>query len=355
MIIDRYVSQEISRPLLAGVALLILIFVAWSAARYLSLAADGHLTMVSAFKLVGLNTLVALEVLLPSALFFSVLSAIGRLYKEAEMYALHAAGVSRLRILESVLKYAVVVAVITGFISIIGRPWAYRESYAIEARAAAHYDLKKMAAGEFVALAGSDYVFYAGDVDVEHGLHKNVFLFKRHPKNRRTELLVAKSAKLPELNPGQPMQANFHEGYNYLMDDAGTRDLITRFGDLEVRLKNKKEQEKYRRKAETTLSLADSDSPKDIAEFQWRISTPLATLLMGLMAVPLAHTAPRQSRFRNVGYALLVYVALFSLTSVLRTWIEQGKLPPMPGLWLGYALEAILLVALMRLPRLLKR
>ena len=46
---------------------------------------------------VGLNTLVTLEILLPSAFFFSVLAAIGRLYRDSEMSALYAAGVSRAR------------------------------------------------------------------------------------------------------------------------------------------------------------------------------------------------------------------------------------------------------------------
>ncbi|WP_167854977.1 LPS export ABC transporter permease LptF [Mangrovimicrobium sediminis] len=355
MIIDRYVSQEISRPLFAGLALLILIFVAWSAARYLGLAADGQLSMFAAFKLVGLNTLVALEILLPSALFFSVLAAMGRLYKEAEMHSFYAAGVGRMRFLESVLKYALVVALLTGFISIIARPWAYRTSYELEARAAAHYDLKKMAAGEFVELAGSDYVFYAGGVDVDNGEHRDVFLFKRHRKHRRAELLVARRATLPALNPDEPLAAHFQEGYNYLLDEARRRDLITRFGDLEVRLKRSSEQEKYRRKAETTAALSQSSDPKDIAEFQWRITTPLATVLLGLMAVPLAHSAPRASRIRNVFGALVVYIALFAMTSVMRTGIEQGTLGAMPGLWLAYVLEAVLLLFLVRKPGIFSR
>ena len=33
---------------------------------------------------------------------------------------------------------------------------------------------------------------------------------------------------------------------------------------------NEEAQQQYRRKAETTLNLAQSDQPKDIAEFQWR-------------------------------------------------------------------------------------
>ena len=70
-----------------GLGLLVLVFVGFSAARQLSLAVDGKLDILTAFKLIGLNTLITLEILLPSAFFFSVLAAIGRLYRDSEMSA----------------------------------------------------------------------------------------------------------------------------------------------------------------------------------------------------------------------------------------------------------------------------
>jgi lipopolysaccharide export system permease protein len=140
LIIDRYISWEILRLFCGGLGMLILVFVGYSAARQLSLAAEGQMGMSAAFTLIGLNTLIVLEVLLPSALFFSVLAAIGRMYRDGELPALYAAGVSPARILESVAKLSLVIALITGFVSIAGRPWAYRESYRIEADAAASFD-----------------------------------------------------------------------------------------------------------------------------------------------------------------------------------------------------------------------
>jgi len=355
LIIDRHISWEIMRPFATGLGLLVLIFIGFSAARQLSLAAEGQLDMLTAFKLIGLNTLITLEILLPSAFFFSVLSAIGRLYKDSEMNALYAAGVSRARILEAVLKLALVVALITGFISIQGRPWAFRTSYALEAEAAAQFDLKQMATGEFVNLDGSDYVFIAKDVDLERGLHKGVFLQKSHNNNERSEIIVAESASLPTLNPGHATQAEFYNGYNYLLDNRERQDMTLKFKELVVRLANEEAQERYRRKAETTVKLANSSEPKDIAEYQWRITTPLATILLALIAVPLARSAPRESRFRNFSFALLVYIALFSMVSILRTWIEQGKLGAIPGLWSAYVLQAMLLVILVTQPRLKRR
>jgi lipopolysaccharide export system permease protein len=355
LIIDRHLSLEILRPFSMGLGLLVLIFIGFSAARQLSLAAEGQLDIITAFQLIGLNTIITLEILLPSALFFSVLFAIGRLYRDSEMNAFYAAGVSRARILEAVFKLALAIALITGFISVLGRPWAFRTSYALEARAEAKFDLKQMAAGEFVNMEGSDYVFIARDVDLEKGLHKEVFLQKDHNEYGRSEIIVAESASLPTLNPGQAMQAEFFNGYNYLLDKRGKQDVTLKFGEMIVRLPNEEAQARYRRKAETTLNLSMSDQPKDIAEYQWRITTPLATILLALLAVPLARSAPRESRFRSFALALVVYVALFSMISVLRTWIEQARLGALPGLWTAYVIEALLLAILVSHPRMKRR
>lgn len=355
LIIDRHISWEIIRPFSTGLSLLVLVFIGFSAANQLSLAAEGKLDILTAFKLVGLNTLITLEILLPSAFFFSVLSAIGRLYRDSEMRAYYAAGVSRARILKAVFKLALVIALITGVMSVLGRPWAFRTSYALEAQAAAQFDLKQMSTDEFVNMGGSDYTFIASAVDLEQGLHKGVFLHKDYGKEGRTEVIVAESAAMPTLNPNQASQATFYNGYNYLLDRRKQRDVTLQFKELVIHLPNEEAEGKYRRKAETTPNLSKSTDPKDIAEYQWRITTPLATILLALIAVPLARSAPRESRFRNFAIALLAYIALFAMVSVLRTFIEQGKLGAIPGLWAAYALQAGLLVILVTQPRLKRR
>lgn len=355
LIIDRHITLEILRPFVLGFGLLVLVFIGFSAARQLAAAAAGQLEMLTAFKLVGLNTLVTMEILLPSAFFFSVLSAIGRLYRDSEMSALYAAGVSRARIIEAVLKLSLVIAVITGVISIIGRPWAFRTSYELESQAAAEFDLKKISSGEFVNMSGSDYIFIANDLDLEQGQHKGVFLQKTYEEARRTEIIIAEAAELPVLNPGHAMQAEFFNGYNYLLDLQKTQDVTLKFKNLIVRLDNQEAQEQYRRKAETTLNLSRSEQPKDIAEFQWRLSTPLATVLLALMAVPLARSAPRESRMRNVLIAVGIYIALFTMTSLVRTAIEQSRLGAVPGLWGAYVLQGILLVVLVSQPWMRRR
>ena len=306
--------------------------------------------MSAAFTLIGLNALIVLEVLLPSALFFSILAAIGRMYRDGEMLALYAAGVSPARILESVAKLSLVIALITGFVSIAGRPWAYRESYRIEVEAAARFDLSKMASGRFVTLENVNFTtFIADGLDMKQGLHKGVFLQRNFQgERRRSEIIVAETAALLELNPGQADIAKFFNGYYYLLDNRKKQDVSLRFKELAITFPFGEARANYRRKAESTGDLAVSRHPKDVAEFQWRISTPLTTLLLALTAVPLARSRPRESRFRIFIVAIALYVGVFSLAAMARTWVEQGTIGSVPGLWGVHLVLGLVLLALVK-------
>ena len=295
--------------------------------------------------------MVTLEILLPSAMFFSVFAAVSRLYGEAEMDAMHAAGVSRLRILESVFKLSVVIATVTGLISIEGRPWAYRESYRLEAEAAAEFDLKKMATGEFVTIGSGDYVFIADDVDMDSGRHQRVFLQRQAEDGSRAELIYAESAELPTLNLDQGMTARFYNGVNYSLDNQAQRDVSMVFEKLTIRLPPSEARERYRRRAQSTASLSTSTDPKDIAEYQWRLTTPMATILLSLIAVPLARSRPREPRTRGFLTAMGAYLLLFSVSSITRTAIEEGRMGAIPGIWAAYAFFALFLMILLYPPR----
>ena len=77
--------------------------------------------------------------------------------------------------------------------------------------------------------------------------------------------------------------------------------------------------------------------------------------MLALIAVPLARSRPRESRFRNVSIAILSYITLFALVSVLRTFMEQGKMGAMPGLWTAYVIQALVLIVLINEPRMKRR
>jgi lipopolysaccharide export system permease protein len=159
---------------------------------------------------------------------------------------------------------------------------------------------------------------------------------------------VAEAASPLELHPGQAVSGKFFNGYYYLLDNRKQQDVTLRFKELAINVPFGEEQANYRRKAVSTGDLAVSRRPKDVAEFQWRMSTPVATLLLALTAVPLARSKPRESRFRIFIAAIALYVGVFSLASVARTWVEQGIIGSIPGLWGVYLVLGLVLLTLLK-------
>lgn len=353
MIIDRYIITEIVRPFSIGVALLVVVFAGYSSAIQLTDAAAGLTRISTAGSLVLLRTISALEILLPTAFYLSVLSAIGRLHRDSEIIALNSTGVSEKRILFSVFKLAIVVAVLVGLLSLFGRPWAYRESYRLEAEAISGFDISKMEAGKFIELQGGRYVVFARSVDVERSLLKEVFL--QSEQDNKSRVIYAREVYLKQALPGTGYLAELHDGYSFLLDRLGHKDVTFRFNSLIIHVQEDTAGTSYNRKAEPTRSLVLSDRPRDIAEYQWRQSTPLATVLLALLAVPLSRSGQRRSRFRNFFIAILVYAIVFNLIILARNLVEQGGVGSVPGLWWAYGFPAGLLAILLAEPRLLNR
>lgn len=345
MIIDRYISHEILRPFAVGMGLLVVIFTGYSASVQLSQVESGGIAPMTAFALILLNTLVALEVLLPTALFFSVLTSITRLYRDSEMASLRAAGISEMRIVESVFKLSVVIAALVALVSILGRPWAYQETYRLEAKGLSEFDLLETETGQFIDMAGSGYILFAKDVDKEQGILKDVFL--KSEQHGESQLIYAGSARLPSIELGSQPLAEFYDGYMYVLDHTGNRDITSRFNTMLIHLPVREAENRYRRKAEPTAALRESTSLKDIAEYQARISSPLATIILAMLAVPLGRSSARQTRFGSFFIAVLVYALSLSFVGVVRNWLENGAISPNPGMWLAYMVPAVLLVLIL--------
>jgi lipopolysaccharide export system permease protein len=82
-----------------------------------------------------------------------------------------------------------------------------------------------------------------------------------------------------------------------------------------------------------TRELLGSNDPSDIAQLQFRASTPIMALVLALIAVPLSRLRPRQGRYARVGFAIVVYFVYSNLLSASKVWLEKGDLPPVVGVW----------------------
>lgn len=349
MILERYLVREIVKPLLATAGLLVSIFLIFRTARYMGDVANGVLPIDLVLRLASLKTVVSLEILLSIALHLSVVVALGRLYADSEMTALHACGVSPMKILRIVCWLSALLAVLVASLSLYGRPWAYEKIYWLQKQASLDFDITTLEPGRFHEEQPGDRVIFVSRLNEEQRRAEGVFIQKE--LDGVVQVISAKQA-YQEVDEATGDRILVCVGAQvYELPRNGGDNLLGRFDELRLIMEEPQmEPVGYKRKAASTFHLAGSDSIQDIAELQWRLSTPVSTLLLGLLGFPLSRAEARKGKYAKLLAAVLVYTVYYNVSVMLRTLVEQHTIGIFPGIWWANGLLAGLVVALLWSP-----
>lgn len=324
MIVDRYLIREVVQPLLAICVSLLVIFITFSLSRFLVDADAGLLQPLEVAQLTALKTLISVDVLLPLSLYLAVMTGLGRLYSDSEIYALRAGGISEARLLRPLLRLSIIIAIVVALFSTFVRPWAYTQSYAIKAAAEASAETSRIRAARFYNYGDSKRTIFINHIAENGSDLEGVFIHTR--KGDDLQVITAPRGVFDYLAKPEfhRLQLSDAQIFDKVLD--GT-DLSAHIGEFTFWLPAQTPKVPgYRVKSATTNALKRSSDPDDRAEFQWRLSTPISTLLLALAAIPLSRSQPRQGRFAKILLALGIYAIYFNLLDVSRSWVEQGTI-----------------------------
>jgi lipopolysaccharide export system permease protein len=278
-----------------------------------------------------------------------VVLALSRLHADSEMIAMSALGVSPLRVVRAVGGLGLALAVGVGGLSLVVRPWAYEQSYRLRAQASADVDLERIKAGRFYARQRGEYVVFAERDEAAEGRLAGVFVHSEEPGVRQVVFAERAYQQVDPATGDRTLIVLRGRQYRIAATPEG-RDRVVTFERLEVPLRTEPVVPEYRRKAAPTAALARSRDPRDVAELQWRLSTPLATLSLALLGIPLARAVPRQGRYARFATAVAVYAAYYNAKSMAKTWVEQGAVGAVPGLWWVDAAVGVAVILLLWRP-----
>lgn len=332
------------QPLLATCFALVAIFVTYSLSRLLVDADAGLLQPLEVARLTFLKALISLDVLLPLSLYLAVMTGLGRLYSDSEIYAMRAGGISEARLLRPLLRLAFVVAVIVAIFSGWVRPWAYSQAYEIKAAAEASAETGRIREARFYTFGENDRTIFIEHIAANGSDLNGVFIRTR--KSDGLQVITAANGVFSYFAEPGFHRLLLKDVQVFRKVDDGT-DISARFGSFTLWLSAKTPQDPgYKVKSASLRSLRLSSDLEDKAEFQWRISTPISALLLAIVAIPLSRSRPRQGRYAKMLLALGIYAVYFNLLNVSRSWVEQGSVG---FIWWVPALLAIL-VAILYLP-----
>ena len=344
MIIQRYIVKEVAITLLAVLVVVLLIFFSLRFVRILGDVAAGELPADLVFTLISLKLLKNLGNILPLAMFFSVLLAFGRLYRDQEMVALTASGVGQATLTRFLLFWAPLIFIINVAFSLYLSPWAAAESDRIRHAAENQSELSLLSAGRFIESRDGELIIYVEELSDDQSQLQNVFVQSR--KGSRKSVLASETGyRYIDKQSGDEFMVMV-DGYRYEGEPGQDDYRITKFVKHAVRVEEKAETAvELRRSAKTTAFLFSSTRLRDIAELQSRIIVPFVTIALMLLAIPMSRVEPREGRYGRLFSAVFVYVIYNNLYGASYNWVGKGKITPYIGMW--WLPLLILLVALL--------
>ena len=322
-IIDHYLIREIAQPLFAIFTALVLIFIAFSLSRFLVDADAGLLQPAEVARLTMFKSIISLDVLLPLSLFLAVMTGLGRLYSDSEIYAMRASGISEASLLRPLMKLALALAIVAGLLSMLVRPWAYEQAYAIKAEAEASAETGRIREARFYNFGKSKRTIFIEHI-ADNGRDMDGIFIRTRKGDDLQVITASKGVFEYAYKPG------FHRlqllDARVLKKVTDGSDLSGQFGSFTLWLPAETPKPPgYKVKSTPTSKLRQSNDPTDRSEFQWRLSTPISALLLALAAIPLSRSRPRQGRYAKMLLALGIYAIYFNLLDVSRSWVEQGS------------------------------
>ena len=338
-IVDRYLVRELLVSFLAATVILLLITVGGTVADLLGKIARGRVPADLLLALIGLRTVDALTVLAPLAVFLGVQIAYGRLYRESEMAVFSASGLAMTDLLRPLMILAVPLALLMGAISFWLAPAAVRASQQLMQEASRSLIVAGLEPGRFVELPNNDGFMYVESMNSDGTKFSKMFVAseKTDAKTKDTTInvITATDGELYHEADGAERYLGLKDGFRVEGIIGKDNYRLMRYKRNDLKLQDSETDssaDSVKRAAPTGELLASSDIVQR-AELQWRLGVPVTTLVLILLALPLAKSSPREPRYARLLIALLAWVIYNSLITFGRSWISQGKVNPLLGFW----------------------
>ena len=346
MIIERYLGREVLHTCAAVLAVLVLVYGADRFSRILSDAAAGVVSPELIAQILALKLAEKLPMLLPLALYLAVLISLGRLYRDSEMVAFGAGGIGLWRLSRGIFRVVAGFSLAGAVLSLFVSPSAASMRWALLEEARHEAENRMFVPGRFKEFGGGDQIIYVEAVDSESGRMSNVFVRVRKP-HRQYVLVSGAAYHLVHPDNGARYMV-LENGWRYAGLPGDAVFSVTRFERHAVRIETqRREALAGGRKMLATMALIDSGDPGHLAELQRRISTVVSIVVLGMLAVPLARTTPREGRYGKLFLAVVVYFIYTNAISIIENLVERGVVPELVGVWPVHAAMALVVLVLL--------
>ncbi|MEQ9606272.1 MAG: LptF/LptG family permease [Kiloniellaceae bacterium] len=355
--INAYILRQTMGPLLAAIAVALLVLLTERMLRLLDMVLDTGTGLTLLLQMLAFLIPHYMALALPVAFFLGVLLAFGRLHQNRELEALGSAGIGLRRLLSPVLLLALILMVISAANFAVGQPFAryiYRALVHDVAEAAANVYLQ-----ERTFMEANGITFMAERIWRNSKEFSSVFIYEEDeagkatamtarrgslsvaPKGEQSTLFLVDGARL-ETRPAKP------DG-----DGAAGGSGALTFDQFQVPI-HLMGQEAFRPRGEDERELTLTElwryrdtpppgvrSSEMIGEFHDRLVRTFSVLFLPFLAVPFALGPRRARQAYGIAVGIIILIGYNQLLSVGKSLVSFTGLSPLVGQWLPFAVLAL--------------
>jgi lipopolysaccharide export system permease protein len=340
-IINRALARELTTSTLAVAFIFVALFMVVSLVKILAKAAAGSFPVTLVFTMLGLQTVEVLGLMLPLAFYVGLILALGRWYRDNEMTVLNACGVSLVQLLRPVLTMALAFALLSTLLAFYLAPLASRQVAMIKQDQTSRHEVAAITPGVFNGVAlgeqGRDTGAYYVENLARDGVMQHVFMAVS--QHGRQGVLFARQGREVTEPASDERFLELTQGVRYEGTPGQADYQIIEFERYRIRIELPAPRLRHTPfHAIPTLELWKQRSSGAIAEWHWRISKPMALLVLMLFGLVFSYTHPRRGRFAGLFVAIIAYFLYSNLLGVGDAMLKRGRVPGMVGLWWVHAL-----------------
>lgn len=359
-ILRNYFFKEFLGPLFLALGVLSFVMVlVGNLKKIADLVINKGLDLFTVLKLFLFMTPYIVTYALPIAVLVAVLMSLGRLSSDNEIVAIRASGINLFSLVLPLLVIGIILSLTLVVFNDRASSYAHYAYRKILREVGIKNPTAALEEGVFIN-SFEKYVLFIYRIDQKKNKLSNVRIYEPQGEGKPTRTIVAKSGEfiaVPENNlirlklmdgtsdePDPESPTNFYKlnFKTYFMN----LNLTQSHGKGEVEKKPKDMTIQELRNQISKLKKENIDPSPLITEINEKLSLAASCFVFMVLGIPLAIMTRRREKSINIGIAVLIIVAYYSLFIGCEALGIQGRISPQIAMWIPNALFGIIGVIL---------
>ena len=342
---NRYILKELLPPFLINVGFLLFIFLMTRILDITNYIVNYKVGLLTVLSMLLYSMPEFLQFVIPMSVMLAVLLTFMRMSGDNEIIALKASGFSIYQFLPPVVLFCLFGAMVTLLLTIYGIPWGNLSLRMLTTRAAAssfEIGLKERTFNDNF----KDVMLYVSKINAGSKELQDVFIEDKRTKDMVSTIVSSRGKLL-----GDPENLYFRlrlwDGTINQVDIKEKSVNSIQFDTYDVRLDIKElmQGSDNREKSRSEMSLGEmrnvikTSEQKDITykkllmDYHKKFSIPLASVVLGLIAVALGIQQEVRKRSSGLAFGLALFLIYYIVLTIGIGFVKSGKMPPFLGIW----------------------